>query len=74
MKDHELQEGYAITNIGGLYIIRPSGLKNRPASGNIVILNKGALPHSDISRRGVAKYIVSSMLDNSNGANSFCKG
>lgn len=74
MKDHNLQENITIKNPGGYHIIRAVALNNDVATGKIHSQNKGSMPSGDISRADVAKYIVSSMLENDNGATSICKG
>jgi len=67
MKDHEKQEQYAKTNPGGYHIIRPVGLRNGPSTGHIHHQKKGHLPHSDIARADVAKFLIESMFSNKSG-------
>ncbi|MCP3928898.1 MAG: NAD(P)H-binding protein [Bacteroidetes bacterium] len=72
MKDHELQEEIVSSNAGGYHIIRPVGLTNESASGEINVEEENALPNSKVSRANVAKYLVDSMCDNTLGSHSIC--
>jgi len=74
IKDHELQEGITIANPGGYHIIRPTALKNGPSTGKVHSQGEGALPKGEITRADVAKFLVSSMLSDKQGASSICKG
>lgn len=73
MKDHELQESYVRTNLGGYHIVRAVALKNGPQSGNINDQSEGYLPNGDITRSDVSKYLIESMLSSKVGVNSICK-
>ncbi len=73
MKDHDLQESVTITNPGGYHIIRAVALKNDIGTGKIHSQQTGFLPHGDISRADVAKFIVDSLLSDKTGAISICK-
>ncbi len=72
MKDHKLQEEIVSSNAGGYHIIRPVGLTNESASGEIIVEEENALPNSKVSRANVAKYLVDSMCDNTLGSHSIC--
>ena len=70
MKDHEKQEGIVETNPGGYHIVRPVGLRNYPAKGNVCSDSNGKVPKNVISREDVAEYIVNSMLQGIDGKHS----
>lgn len=72
--DHEEQENLIITNSGGYHIIRPVALKNAAPTGKIHSQSEGPLPYGDITRGDVAKYLVSSILEDKTGVSSICRG
>jgi hypothetical protein len=70
MKDHTRQEDLIIQSGMEYHIIRPSGLKTGPATGNIVSVERGKLPSSRILRSDLATYLVDSVLDGTRGIHS----
>lgn len=73
MKEHKLQEIAIIESGLKHHITRPVALKNGPSTGNIHNQTQGFLPHGDITRADVAKYMVDSLLANKQGTSSICK-
>ncbi len=72
LDDHEKQE-ILVQNSPFLYhILRPVGLKNGPAKGNVHVQNEGFLPENQIERADVAKYLVESLSENKTGISTIC--
>jgi nucleoside-diphosphate-sugar epimerase len=74
MNDHEIQEKVVIESNNPYHIVRPVGLTDGMATGNIINQTEGFLPNNDISRADVAKYVVDSLLAEKTGFSSICKG
>jgi len=73
MIDHEKQEKAVILSQQKFHIIRPVGLKDGDATGNIIVKSDGFLPFNDIRRSDVAKYLTTCLLNNFTGFSSICK-
>lgn len=73
MKDHGLQEDAVVNSSQKFHIIRPVGLRDGEATNKITIQAEGFLPHNDILRADVAKYLVDSMIADKTGFSSICK-
>lgn len=73
IKDHNEQENYIIENASSYHIIRPVGLKDGDSKGDILIQNEGFLPRNSIQRVDLARFLVSSMLENKTGMNGICQ-
>lgn len=73
MIDHEKQEAAVIKSKQKFHIIRPVGLKDGEATGNVLVKPDGFPPFNDIRRSDVAKYLVECMLSGYEGFSSICK-
>ncbi|MEL7534993.1 MAG: NAD(P)-binding oxidoreductase [Bacteroidota bacterium] len=74
MLDHEKQEKIVEESGQKFHIVRPVGLKDGPANGNVLLQNQGVLPKNTIQRADVAQYLVDSLLENKEGFSSICQG
>ncbi len=72
MKDHEAQEKIVRESGQAFHIIRPVGLKDGDATGNVLVQNQGVLPKNTIQRADVAQYLVDSLVEEKAGFSSIC--
>lgn len=74
MQDHNAQEAVLKQYKGPIHLIRPVALKNNAPTGRVASSRDGQLPHSDISRADLAKYIVDSLLEGKYLTESLSRG
>jgi uncharacterized protein YbjT (DUF2867 family) len=72
MEDHTAQENQVMNSSFPYHIIRPVGLKDGEALGQIHVQNAGKLPSSTIQRADVAKFLVDSLMKGETGVNGIC--
>jgi len=73
MEDHTEQESSVLNSQFPHHIIRPVGLKDGEATGEIHVQNEGFLPLNTIQRADVANYLVNSLLENKQGVSGICQ-
>ncbi len=73
MNDHEKQEELVKSSSYEYHILRPVGLKDGTSVEEIHVQPKGFLPQNYITRSGLAKYLVESMVENINGISAICQ-
>jgi hypothetical protein len=73
MIDHENQEKVVINSQQKFHIIRPVGLKDGEATGNVLVQTTGYPPYNDIRRSDVANYLTRCLISNYTGFSSICK-
>jgi len=73
MIDHGVQERFVTESDCKYHIIRPVGLKDNEATGDVHVQADGYLPSQAIQRADVAKYLVDSLVSNTYGFSSICE-
>lgn len=73
MNDHREQEKFVLNSTVTHHIVRPVGLRDGEAKGEVHVQNEGFLPSESIQRADVAKYLVKSLLENKTGVSGICQ-
>jgi putative NADH-flavin reductase len=74
MIDHGKQEEYVKNSSFSYHILRPVGLKDGQATGNVKVQNEGFPSSSSIQRADVANFLVDGLLENKTGISAICQG
>jgi nucleoside-diphosphate-sugar epimerase len=73
MEDHKAQEDIVKNSPFPYHILRPVGLTDADASGEVHIQNEGYLPKDTIPRVDVAHFLVDSLLKGKTGISGICQ-